>query len=154
MNDPRSDEFKHPEGNEDAQPLRRELGPFVVREEIGLPGDKPYWVAIDPKTGICIRGHNSREVAAEDAVALNAAYRLGRDVASHPEYVAKASFWPHATYHYDDHTTDWVIRVHHAAGFDSIGAANSEREAKCICDSLNDEASARRLAELVDRRLR
>lgn len=57
--------------------------PFVVHKYIGLPGDKPCWVATNPETGIMIRGYNSIECAEEEAKALNAAYELGRNHESH-----------------------------------------------------------------------
>lgn len=57
--------------------------PFIVREHIGIPGGKVSWVAINDETGITTGGYNSREIAAEHAKALSAAYELGRNHESH-----------------------------------------------------------------------
>lgn len=56
------------------------------------------------------------------------------DIGGEPEPEAEA---PRATYHYDDNEREWVIRLHHSGGFDSLGAANGEFEAKLICEAIN-----------------
>lgn len=57
-------------------------GPFIVKEEIGLPGDRRYWLCSDPLSGICIGGTHTREASEDYQHALNAAYCLGRDQAN------------------------------------------------------------------------
>lgn len=58
-------------------------GPFIVREEACLPGDRTRFVAIDPSTGITPGTCEFAEQAIADRIALNAAYWLGRSHESH-----------------------------------------------------------------------
>jgi len=57
-----------------------EHGPFVVVEQSAADGT--YWTAVDLASGIGVIGHgrDSRSLAQADADALNAAWRLGRNV--------------------------------------------------------------------------
>lgn len=52
-------------------------GPFVVQEQIGLPGDQVVYSAVDPSTGITTGAYAMRCQPESDARALNAAYWLG-----------------------------------------------------------------------------
>ena len=45
------------------------------------------------------------------------------------------------TYRYHEHDGDWVIRRHHDKGYEGIGSANGEVEAKLICNRLNNTVS-------------
>lgn len=54
-----------------------DFGPFEVRETAGDVGT--YYIAIDPNTGICATGRQSRGEADADRKALNSAYWCGRD---------------------------------------------------------------------------
>lgn len=54
-------------------------GPFVARANVGLPGNCVYYVASDPKTGVCCPSRDQMNHAEADALALNAAYTLGKD---------------------------------------------------------------------------
>jgi hypothetical protein len=54
-------------------------GPFVVSEYVALPGDRVHFAAIDHATLITCAGRELRELAKQDADALNAAWRLGRE---------------------------------------------------------------------------
>ena len=54
-------------------------GPFVVQEQVGLPGDRIVFSAVDPSTGITTGAYAERERAEGDARAMNAAYWLGRN---------------------------------------------------------------------------
>lgn len=59
------------------EPLRQgSVARYRVDESIGV--HVRYYVAIDHETGICTCGRPTRELAEEDARALNAAYELGR----------------------------------------------------------------------------
>ena len=58
-------------------------GPFIVRQEISMPGDRTRYVAIDPSTGITPGSNEFEEQAASDRTALNAAYWLGVSHESH-----------------------------------------------------------------------
>lgn len=49
---------------------------FIAEEVASAMGS--YWVAIDPETGICTCGRDTRELAEADAQALNAAFEAGR----------------------------------------------------------------------------
>ena len=75
------------------QPNSVSQGPFIASEYVALPGDRVAFVATDPKTGICCPGRDYRALAGFDALALNAAYTLGknagieqRDMAIHTAY--------------------------------------------------------------------
>jgi nitrite reductase/ring-hydroxylating ferredoxin subunit len=50
-----------------------------------------------------------------------------------------------------EHEGEWVIRLHHDAGFISLGSANGKQEAQLIVSSLNlscsDWASSNRLVK-------
>lgn len=43
----------------------------------------------------------------------------------------------HATFHYDPHGKEWVIRLHSKGGFCGLGGAVAKEEASLIVDSLN-----------------
>lgn len=58
-------------------------GPFIVRQEVVLPGDRTRFVAIDPSTGITPGYNEFEEQAASVRQALNAAYWLGVSHESH-----------------------------------------------------------------------
>lgn len=55
---------------------RENVGPFVVQEVAGA-GDAPYFVAIDPESGLMFEGTATKDASVEVARILNAAYRLG-----------------------------------------------------------------------------
>lgn len=80
-----------------------EVGPFRVQETAGVT--RTYWVAIDPHSGICATGRESRGEADADRKALNAAYRLGQ----------VESFWPQHRQHRRDDRRD-IANLRSAAG--------------------------------------
>jgi hypothetical protein len=71
LNDPRSDEFRYPDGDESA-----ELANFyTVHEYIALPGDRVMYYAGNKETGIGCPGRETFDLALQDAEALNAAVK-------------------------------------------------------------------------------
>lgn len=72
-------------------------GPFVVQDQIGLPGDRIVYAAIDPATGITSGAHAERAHAAAEAKALNAAYFKGlEDGAFDATHVVEAARLVHS----------------------------------------------------------
>ena len=87
-------------------------GPFVVQEQVGLPGDRIVFSAVDPSTGITTGAYAERERAESDAWAMNAAYWLGRNHESHASgKVIEAARECHRT-RQDDVCNDAPHRVH------------------------------------------
>lgn len=87
-------------------------GPFTVQEQAGLPGDRVVFSAVDPSTGITTGAWDTRERAASDARALNAAYHLGRNHESHDAgKIVQAARDVHAT-RQDDACNDAPHSVH------------------------------------------
>jgi hypothetical protein len=72
-------------------------GPFVVQDQIGLPGDRIVFAAIDPATGITSGAHQERAHAEAEAKALNAAYFKGlEDGAFDAAHVVEAARLVHS----------------------------------------------------------
>ena len=58
------------------------------------------------------------------------------------------------TYRYHEHDGDWVIRRHHDKGYEGIGSANGEVEAKLICNRLNNTVSTEQAYNAIEQAIR